>query len=169
MQIFVESQLDRSTDQFFAKLDEHNEPFIGPRKTEEFGLTMRNEEGNIVAGVVAQCVYNWLHINVIWVSEDLRGQGHGDTLIEAAEAEGNAGAVKTPCCTPSVSKQSRFMKNTAIKILASSSISRRAILNTRCIRVWQMSDLFISQGLPGSDKSTFWSCRCLPLKLELLR
>jgi hypothetical protein len=57
MQISVDTQLDRSTDQFLRKkLDEHNEPFVGPRKTEEFGFPMRKEEGNIIAGVVAQCV-----------------------------------------------------------------------------------------------------------------
>ena len=89
MKIAVESNLAKADQNYLRrKLEEFNEPYAGEPNTEEFGLTIRDDNGEIVAGVVASCVYEWLHINVIWVEESLRGQGYGDALIQAAEAEG---------------------------------------------------------------------------------
>ena len=70
------------------RLDEHNAPFAGPRNTEEFNLVVRDEQGEIVAGLVASCIWDWLHINIVWVSDVLRGQGYGTALLREAEAEG---------------------------------------------------------------------------------
>lgn len=85
----IDTKLTPEDDAFLrARLDEFNAPFAGAKKFEEFDFTLRDEDGEIVAGVVASCVYDWLHINVIWVSEQLRGQGFGDKLLEQAEQEG---------------------------------------------------------------------------------
>lgn len=70
------------------RLDEHNDPFVGPKNFEEFSLGVKDDNGELVAGVIASCIWQWVHINVIWVSESLRGQGYGAKLLEAAEQEG---------------------------------------------------------------------------------
>ena len=87
--IEIETSTSKQAEQFLrARLDEFNDPIAGPRKTEEFNLLVRDDAGEIIAGVVASCIWEWLHINVIWVSDTLRGQGYGSKLLEAAEQEG---------------------------------------------------------------------------------
>jgi GNAT superfamily N-acetyltransferase len=41
----------------------------------------------IVGGVVAETYWNWLHIDLLWVKDELRGQQYGHRLLTAAEEE----------------------------------------------------------------------------------
>jgi len=42
-----------------------------------------------VGGVIGATYWDWLYINLMWIREDLRCQGCGRQLLEAAEAEGH--------------------------------------------------------------------------------
>jgi len=49
---------------------------------------MRDEDGTIVGGVHGNYgSFGWLYVDALWVSEELRGQGHGTRLIAMIEAE----------------------------------------------------------------------------------
>ncbi|EJP23752.1 acetyltransferase, GNAT family [Lachnoanaerobaculum sp. ICM7] len=48
---------------------------------------MEDELGNLVAGMVAETFGNWLEIEYLYVSDDLRGQGIGSKILETAENE----------------------------------------------------------------------------------
>jgi GNAT superfamily N-acetyltransferase len=56
-------------------------------------VLMRDENGEIVAGVDGHTHWNWLAISHLWVSEGLRGQGYGRKLMFMVEQE----AVKRGC------------------------------------------------------------------------
>lgn len=45
------------------------------------------EEGKKKAGLTGEVFGNWLCIKYLWVSEELRGQGIGSTLLKQAEQE----------------------------------------------------------------------------------
>jgi ribosomal protein S18 acetylase RimI-like enzyme len=48
-------------------------------------IVTRNDQGVIVGGVRGRVAYGWLRIDMIWVSESMRGKGYGSTLLLAAE------------------------------------------------------------------------------------
>jgi GNAT superfamily N-acetyltransferase len=50
------------------------------------GAFMRDEHGTLVGGVWGHVNWNWLSVNLVWVSETLRGAGHGRQLMAALEA-----------------------------------------------------------------------------------
>lgn len=41
----------------------------------------------IVGGVIGATYWDWFHIDLMWVKEELRGQGHGHRLLALAEDE----------------------------------------------------------------------------------
>jgi GNAT superfamily N-acetyltransferase len=45
----------------------------------------RDEQGVLVAGVVGTINWNWLHIQLVWVSESLRRTGLGTRLLHEIE------------------------------------------------------------------------------------
>lgn len=49
---------------------------------------LRDEIGELVAGLTCSTAYGWLHIETLWVAEPLRAQGLGRRLMDAAEAFG---------------------------------------------------------------------------------
>jgi GNAT superfamily N-acetyltransferase len=53
-------------------------------------ITLLHSEGAILGGLVGRThsIPQWLEITIIWIEEDLRGQGLGRQLIERAEQEG---------------------------------------------------------------------------------
>ena len=58
-----------------------------PSKSEPLNIYLEDEEGNLVAGMVAETFGNWLEIEYLYVSDDLRGQGIGSKILETAENE----------------------------------------------------------------------------------
>lgn len=70
------------------KLTAFSDQFTGPRNLGKFGLVLRDHEGEVFGGITGSTMWDWLHISVLWVSEDLRGKGHGKKLMAAAEKTG---------------------------------------------------------------------------------
>lgn len=52
-------------------------------RNEELTITIP-ADGKIIAGLDGNCSYGWLHINLLWVDDQFRGQGFGRMLIERA-------------------------------------------------------------------------------------
>lgn len=56
-------------------------------------LIVRANDGTVVGGLLGETFWDWLHINILWLREDLRGQDLGSDLMGMAEAE----ALKRGC------------------------------------------------------------------------
>ena len=50
------------------------------------GFFLKSARGEWLAGVTGYVWGGWLHVNLLWVAESLRGQQHGTRLMDAAEA-----------------------------------------------------------------------------------
>ena len=50
-------------------------------------IFLRDAAGAIVAGLLGHLYWGWLSVEILWVSEPLRGQGYGGRLLDMAEAE----------------------------------------------------------------------------------
>lgn len=53
---------------------------------ERFHVMARNASSELVGGIRATCYWNTLHIELLWLSVDVRGSGVGRKLIDQAEA-----------------------------------------------------------------------------------
>ncbi len=58
-----------------------------PSTSEPLNIYVEDERGNLIAGMVAETFGNWLEIEYLYVSEDLRGQGIGSEILHRAERE----------------------------------------------------------------------------------
>jgi len=48
-------------------------------------IFLKGEKGEILGGLLAHLWSDWLFIAILWVDEQLRGQGHASRMIRAAE------------------------------------------------------------------------------------
>lgn len=56
-------------------------------ESEPLNLYIEDENGQLMAGLVAETFGNWLEIEYLFVKEELRGQGIGSQLLQKAESE----------------------------------------------------------------------------------
>jgi len=83
---FVDDNMDKAeADYVTRELIRFADQFTEPRNYREFGLALRDDEGNVVGGIMGNAVWDWLQISALWVSENLRGKGFGHQLLERAE------------------------------------------------------------------------------------
>jgi len=61
---------------------------VSERKHLAVQITDKN--GNTLAGAAGRTFGNWLMINTLWVSDELRGQKIGSQILEAIESAGKA-------------------------------------------------------------------------------
>jgi GNAT superfamily N-acetyltransferase len=54
----------------------------------ELTIFLRDADGKVVGGLLGQTYWKWLHIDILWLDEAMRGQGYGDKMLAMAEAEG---------------------------------------------------------------------------------
>ena len=51
-------------------------------------IFLRDESNAIVGGLLGGTYWGWLHVEILWIDESLRGQGYGRRLLAMAEDEG---------------------------------------------------------------------------------
>jgi ribosomal protein S18 acetylase RimI-like enzyme len=57
---------------------------------EPLAFVLRDGAGTVQGGLLAETAWHWLHIEILWIADALRGQGWGRRLMETAEAAGRA-------------------------------------------------------------------------------
>jgi GNAT superfamily N-acetyltransferase len=72
------------------RLREYNVKCSEEDHHQPFAIYVRDTDGGIAGGLLGGTYWGWLHIDILWLREDLRGQGYGQRLIAAAEAEARA-------------------------------------------------------------------------------
>ena len=68
-------------------LREYNATQVPAGEYSEFAVYVRDDDGTILGGILAEAGRGWLHVDILWVDERLRGQGYGARLLSAAEEE----------------------------------------------------------------------------------
>jgi GNAT superfamily N-acetyltransferase len=66
-------------------LSSYNEARVGPRNSAPLAISLRDESGTIVGGLIGELKWEWLHVDLLWIDDSHRGAGHGQALMEAAE------------------------------------------------------------------------------------
>ncbi len=69
-----------------AGLTRYNDRFL-PKERDRFpfALSVRDENGTIVGGLIGERRMDWLYIDLLWVDETQRGKGFGKALLAEAE------------------------------------------------------------------------------------
>lgn len=70
-----------------AGLRAFNDAHVGPAEFQAVHLFLRDPAGEVRAGLLGKRFWGWLHVDILWVGEALRGQGWGSRLLRQAEDE----------------------------------------------------------------------------------
>ena len=68
-----------------AGLSAYNAAVVGVRNSAPLALSLRDDEGVIVGGLIGELKWEWLHVDLLWIDEAHRGKGHGVALVAMAE------------------------------------------------------------------------------------
>lgn len=68
-------------------ISEYNEQQAGDDQGQNLCFVLRGPDDEIVGGVIGATYWNWLHVDLMWVKEGLRGRGYGHRLLTMAEEE----------------------------------------------------------------------------------
>lgn len=78
---------ERDTNEIYEMLKEYNLSHREASKNVPIGIFLEDENKRKLAGLTGETFGNWLCIQFLFVSEQLRGQGIGSKLLKNAEAE----------------------------------------------------------------------------------
>lgn len=67
-----------------------NEAEVGPAERQLIAVLIRNAKGHVLGGLSGYTAWNWLFTQLLFIPEDLRGQGMAGKLLDQAEAEARA-------------------------------------------------------------------------------
>jgi ribosomal protein S18 acetylase RimI-like enzyme len=67
-------------------LDLHNRRFVGDYSYEKLAILAYDSAGDVIGGAEGDLLWDWLHIQTLWVDTKLHGQGIGSGLLRQLEA-----------------------------------------------------------------------------------
>lgn len=68
-------------------ISRYNTQQAGEDQAQSLCFVVQGPDEEIVAGVIGATYWNWLHIDLMWVKDELRGRGYGQRLLAMAEEE----------------------------------------------------------------------------------
>lgn len=66
-------------------LDAYNIAQAGQQNFQRLCYALQGSDEGIVGGVLGEIYWEWLHIDLLWIKEELRGRGYGSQLLAAVE------------------------------------------------------------------------------------
>ncbi|MGD2147098.1 MAG: GNAT family N-acetyltransferase [Anaerolineae bacterium] len=60
---------------------------VGDSSFQRLCFILQSPDGGIAGGVLGETYWDWFHLDLLWVREDLRGRGFGSRLLSRAEEE----------------------------------------------------------------------------------
>jgi ribosomal protein S18 acetylase RimI-like enzyme len=66
-------------------LDEFNHSVLGGYDYARLAVVVRNEDGDVIGGLCGDLLWDWLHVQCLWVDDGLRDRGVGTKLVRMAE------------------------------------------------------------------------------------
>lgn len=69
-------------------LDRYNIQQAGEIGFQRICFVLESPDREIAGGVLGELYWNWLHVDLLWVKEELRGCGYGHGLLMHLEEEG---------------------------------------------------------------------------------
>ena len=88
MEFSVTNKIEAKDEEIiFQGLLEYNLARIEDKNPQDLGIYLRNENNEILAGLIGDTHGNWLTVKYLWVSEALRGQRIGSDILKKAEEE----------------------------------------------------------------------------------
>ena len=85
MQFRLENRESKKTQELGNLIRAYNQSKREPSKSEPLNIYVEDQQGNLIAGMVAETFGNWLEIEYLYVQEDFRGQGIGSNILNRAE------------------------------------------------------------------------------------
>jgi len=74
-------------EQIIAGLVAYNGSKVGDAKYRKLVVMVRDGAGEICGGLIGKISRGWLHVEILWLAESLRGQGLGTAVLATAESE----------------------------------------------------------------------------------
>lgn len=59
----------------------------GDQKFQRLCFALRSPDQEILGGCLGEIHWDWLHLDLLWIKEELRGHGYGHRLLVAMEDE----------------------------------------------------------------------------------
>ena len=87
MHFRLENRESKKTQELGNLIRAYNQSKREPSKSEPLNIYVEDEQGNLIAGMVAETFGHWLEIEYLYVQENLRGQGIGSNILNWAEKE----------------------------------------------------------------------------------
>lgn len=76
---------ENDKESIFQELLKYNLERIEDKNPKDLGIYLEDETGKKLGGLIGDTHGNWLSINFLWVSEELRGQNIGSRILNQAE------------------------------------------------------------------------------------
>ena len=71
----------------FQALEASSRPLVGPAQPRLLVIPIHDDAGLVTGGLWACTMFEWMHVQMLFVPEQLRRLGTGSALMAAAEAE----------------------------------------------------------------------------------
>ena len=68
-------------------ISSYNTQQAGDDMAKSVCFVLLGPDETIVGGIIGVTYWNWFHIDLLWVQEELRGRGYGHRLLALAEEE----------------------------------------------------------------------------------
>jgi GNAT superfamily N-acetyltransferase len=81
----------------FTALEASSLALIGPARPRLLVIPIPDDNGSVAGGLWSYTLFDWLHVQMLFVPEALRGLGIGSALMASAEAEAQARGCRGAC------------------------------------------------------------------------
>ncbi|HXB61380.1 MAG TPA: GNAT family N-acetyltransferase [Acidobacteriaceae bacterium] len=83
--LVVDQDIPDSRETILRLLIDYNLRNSPPPNFQLLGILLKDDQGQTIGGLWGRSAYEWLFVELLFIPEELRGQGLGTTLIRQAE------------------------------------------------------------------------------------